>query len=673
MMSDPTSAGEWRLAAKRNVRSVVTAVCIALSAIFTVYAPAQSTPEMAAAAAQALHGGNYAKAEGLYSELAKMMPEVAEVHSNLGLARYYQKKFAAAEQDFRAALRLKPELFVPNFFLAEVYLKSEKYAEAVPFLRKAVKAQPQEGAALRALADDLLALGRETEAVAQYKKLVDQNPRDEDALYRLARTYLVLGQQAARSLNDSRHKAYAAVVIAEFSGSRPGWETVAIGEYRNAIAASPQIPGLRVALANLLFRTAKWQTAEQVLREELSIDPRSYEARVELAELALHQGKLDPAVTSIDEAARIRPEFFDPLPHFELTLSAEQRSEYYSALTAKPERVSFGAAWLARQVADRGNPAHHATSWQSAAEAKRDVLIQDLKRREQGIPRAFRSYDERRALGLMYIADKRFEIGVGLLMPVAGRWQSDPEVKVAVARALFKLERFEELTQLLKGSHASDAESLYFLAVGYRQLGIQAMEKLVEVNAQSAELQSFLGETFTSLKMFKEAKTQYESAITMHPLDPGLYFGLGDVYYDQMQFNLAADAYARAIQMDPSDARSYIMRGEALVRLHRAAEAIPLAREAMRLDSKSPDAHIMLGRALEQLGQDREAIRELEQAASTDTDGSLHYVLFNLYRKVGEKESAEQALLASDRLKERAQRKSAGKARLEGSLFGFQQ
>ena len=115
------------------------------------------------------------------------------------------------------------------------------------------------------------------------------------------------------------------------------------------------------------------------------------------------------------------------------------------------------------------------------------------------------------------------------------------------------------------------------------------------------------------------------------------------------------------------------MRGEALVRLHRAAEAIPLAREAMRLDSKSPDAHIMLGRALEQLGQDREAIRELEQAASTDTDGSLHYVLFNLYRKVGEKESAEQALLASDRLKERAQRKSAGKARLEGSLFGFQQ
>jgi predicted Zn-dependent protease len=115
------------------------------------------------------------------------------------------------------------------------------------------------------------------------------------------------------------------------------------------------------------------------------------------------------------------------------------------------------------------------------------------------------------------------------------------------------------------------------------------------------------------------------------------------------------------------------MRGNTLVRLHRAADAIPLAREALKLDSKSPDAHMMLGRALEQLGQDGEAIKELEQAANTDTDGSLHYVLFNLYRKIGERERAKQALLTSNRLKERAQVTSAGNAALEGSILGFQQ
>src|SRR5262249_3346619 len=156
--------------------------------------------------------------------------------------------------------------------------------------------------------------------------------RDEDVLYRLARTYLELGQQAARPLKSSRYKAYAALVMAEFTSSRPGWEAVAISEYRNAIAASPEILGVRLALAKLLLASEKWQIAEDVLHEELKIDPHSYEARFELAAAALHQGKLDYSVRYLNEAAAIRPEFFDPLPHFQLTLFPQQRSEYYSAV-----------------------------------------------------------------------------------------------------------------------------------------------------------------------------------------------------------------------------------------------------------------------------------------------------------------------------------------------------
>src|SRR5437868_5389114 len=94
-----------------KVPAGTAAIGVLLSAMLVGHASAQSGPELAEKAAQAMQAGTYPTAEDLYSQLSKLMPEVAEVHSNLGLARYYQKKFTAAEPEFRAALRLKPDLF----------------------------------------------------------------------------------------------------------------------------------------------------------------------------------------------------------------------------------------------------------------------------------------------------------------------------------------------------------------------------------------------------------------------------------------------------------------------------------------------------------------------------------------------------------------------------------
>jgi len=41
----------------------------------------------------------------------------------------------------------------------------------------------------------------------------------------------------------------------------------------------------------------------------------------------------------------------------------------------------------------------------------------------------------------------------------------------------------------------------------------------------------------------------------------------------------------------------------------------------------------------------------LELAQSTDTDGSLHYQLSSLYRRLGNTEKSKQALLASEKIR----------------------
>jgi tetratricopeptide (TPR) repeat protein len=102
------------------------------------------------------------------------------------------------------------------------------------------------------------------------------------------------------------------------------------------------------------------------------------------------------------------------------------------------------------------------------------------------------------------------------------------------------------------------------------------------------------------------------------------------------------------------------------MQLHEHERAVPLLQRALQLDAHLLEAHVQLGKALEQVGEPEQAARHLELAASTDTDGSLHYQLFKLYRKLGEKEKANEALLISQKIKEENQR--ALQERVAGSM-----
>jgi tetratricopeptide (TPR) repeat protein len=98
------------------------------------------------------------------------------------------------------------------------------------------------------------------------------------------------------------------------------------------------------------------------------------------------------------------------------------------------------------------------------------------------------------------------------------------------------------------------------------------------------------------------------------------------------------------------------MEGTALVQLHEYQSAVSILQRALELDAHLLEAHAQLGKALDQVGEPEQAVRHLELAASTDTDGSLHFQLYKLYRKLGEKEKADAAFLISQKIKVENQR-----------------
>ncbi|HLO08451.1 MAG TPA: tetratricopeptide repeat protein, partial [Terriglobales bacterium] len=85
---------------------------------------------------QALVQGNYAGAEAAFEKLRDLEPSVAEVHANLGVIYFQERKFELAVSALRQALKLKPALPKTDAMLAMSLSELGRYTEALPGLEK---------------------------------------------------------------------------------------------------------------------------------------------------------------------------------------------------------------------------------------------------------------------------------------------------------------------------------------------------------------------------------------------------------------------------------------------------------------------------------------------------------------------------------------------------------
>src|SRR5438105_2633853 len=85
-------------------------------------------------AQRALAEGKYSDAEQALKKLRESNPAVAEIHANLGLIYFQEKKFEEAVPELRQALKLKPSLGNSAALLAMSLSEIGHYREAVPGL-----------------------------------------------------------------------------------------------------------------------------------------------------------------------------------------------------------------------------------------------------------------------------------------------------------------------------------------------------------------------------------------------------------------------------------------------------------------------------------------------------------------------------------------------------------
>ena len=209
---------------------------------------------------KALAEARYSDAERAYEKLRDLDPEVAEIHANLGLIYFQEKKFDQAIPSLRHALKLNPGLPKLDTLLAMSLSELGQYHEALPGLEKgfhrsgdpAIKRMCglQLERAYSWLRDD-------SKAVEVALELDRLYPNDPEILYHNGKVFgnfaFLAMQKLVQIAPDSvwRHQAAAEAYESQASYVQ------AIDQYQRVIALDPRRPGIHYRLGRTMLARSR--------------------------------------------------------------------------------------------------------------------------------------------------------------------------------------------------------------------------------------------------------------------------------------------------------------------------------------------------------------------------------------------------------------------------------
>jgi len=192
----------------------------------------------------ALAAADYVGAERAYEKLRDLEPGIAEVHANLGLIYFEEKKFDQAVPALRQALRLKPSLVKSESLLAMSLSELGRYSEALPGLETGFH-RSSEPEVKRICGLELersyTALKKDSKSVEVAIELNRLYPDDPEILHQTGKVYgnfaFVTMQKLAQVAPGSVWRHLAAAEAHESQGSY----SQAIQEYRGPAARTRSV------------------------------------------------------------------------------------------------------------------------------------------------------------------------------------------------------------------------------------------------------------------------------------------------------------------------------------------------------------------------------------------------------------------------------------------------
>jgi tetratricopeptide (TPR) repeat protein len=270
---------------------------------------------LASEAQAALSARDFPKAVAALEQLARLAPQVGEIHANLAAACYSAGRLDEAIREAQTALKLKPSLLNAHYFLGLSLAETGHCGEALPYLAKDYPRAPASALKLQLGEDGLrcgMATAEDGSAVDFARDLSHDFPDNAEALYLTSHAYSELATRASQRLLEKAPGSVQAHRMTAEVYEMQGKLKDAADEYRKVLAIKPDEPGIHFALGRILLEGTPsadaTEQARQEFEDELKVDPASVAAEEQLGEMAWEARQWNDAIARFQEALKIDPD-----------------------------------------------------------------------------------------------------------------------------------------------------------------------------------------------------------------------------------------------------------------------------------------------------------------------------------------------------------------------------
>ena len=288
-----------------------TAAKNAGSAVATPTAQAELA-QLNSEGAAAMRRGDFAAAIQSYGRLTNLAPAVAEFHANLGFAYYSAGRFREAIPPSRQALKLKPGLTGPRYFLALSLAQTGQCPEALSLIEKDLPRvpDPQLKRLLGTSGVRCAMVSAQPDKAVDYLRLLAHDfPDDPEILYMTALVYSELSTRASQRLLHTAPGSLQAHQLNAEALELQGRVEDAREEYRKILAMNPRQTGIHQRMGHLLLAgdltPEVREEAHREFEQELQLDPANALAEYELGEMARQARQWNEAIAHFQRAVEL--------------------------------------------------------------------------------------------------------------------------------------------------------------------------------------------------------------------------------------------------------------------------------------------------------------------------------------------------------------------------------
>ena len=599
---------------------------------------------------EANQSGDFKQAEALCGEIIRERPNSALGYIRLGLVYQREQDLQKALSAFQTATRIEPASFDAWYDLGEAYLSAAQNEKAIDSLSEAVRLRPHSSQAHRLLAQAFVEAGKPREGLEQFLQSVESDPGNPEVFYDLGQACLRHALEVADKITaESKTSPYSRRIFAENyigHGSYGEAET----QYQLALNSEPEALDLRLALGELYVRENKPEAAHREIAQAIKLAPDSLAANYDLAEADFLGRNLQSALASLDRIADFNPGFLPSNPtFFEDVITGPAGREECARVSDLASNGQAGPAISFLSKACRRSLEHDQVLRSVGPGASEDSAEPPAQTGSGASSKNRKAVEPCRA-GLCSACEKGLQAALDTANTAL-------RANLTVGQCAYDVQNYAAAYRHFAAAAESAPQSqpaLYWEQEAARQLARTSFERVEQLAPDSYMIHVLKAQTWQRQNQLRSAAEEYKAAIARRGDAANLHVLLGHLYWYWERYDDALPELETALRLEPADAAANYLEGDCLVQEHEAEKALPYLDKALRHRPGFLNAEASLGRALSQLGKYHEAVSELLKVAPADADGSIHFQLFQLYEKLGEKDKAEEALESFKRI--RAQR-----------------